>query len=52
MVGTVGHYYNVLEWVSLEEAVRLKIENNMSGARDPRDDPDYPRNNQGNADRE
>ena len=52
MVGTVGHYYNVLEWVSLEEAVRLKIENNMSGARDPRDDPDYPRNNQVNADRE
>lgn len=42
MVGTVGHYYNVLEWVSLEEAVRLKTEENMSGARDPRDDPDYP----------
>ncbi|HIY68874.1 MAG TPA: DUF4984 domain-containing protein [Candidatus Alistipes intestinigallinarum] len=42
MVGTVGHFYNVLEWVSLEEAVRLKTEENISGARDPRDDPDYP----------
>lgn len=44
MVGTVGHYYNVLEWVSLEEAVRLKTEENMSGARDPRTDPAYPGN--------
>lgn len=42
MVGSVGHYYNVLEWVTLEEAVRLKKEENMSGARDPRLDPDYP----------
>lgn len=37
MVGTVGDYYNILEWVSLEEAVRLKQEENISGARDPRD---------------
>lgn len=44
MVGTVGHFYNVLEWVSLEEAVRLKTEEGMSGARDPRLDPDYPGN--------
>lgn len=44
MVGTVGHYYNVLEWVTLEEAVRLKTEENMSGARDPRNDPQYPGN--------
>lgn len=33
----MGDYYNILEWVSLEEAVRLKQEENMSGARDPRD---------------
>lgn len=26
MVGTVGHYYNVLEWISDEEAERLKRE--------------------------
>lgn len=36
-VGTVGDFYNILEWVSFEEAVRLKAEENMSGARDPRD---------------
>lgn len=35
MVGTVGNYYNILEWVSLEEAVRLKEEENMSGPRIP-----------------
>ena len=52
MVGAVGNYYNVLEWVSLEEAVRLKTEENMSGARDPRDDPDYPRKDQENNDQE
>lgn len=46
MVGAVGHYYNTLEWVSLEEAVRLKTEENMSGARDPREDPNYPGNAQ------
>jgi hypothetical protein len=26
MVGTVGHFYNVLEWISDEEAERLKRE--------------------------
>ncbi|WP_300735994.1 DUF4984 domain-containing protein [uncultured Alistipes sp.] len=35
MVGAVGNYYNILEWVSLEEAIRLKEEENMSGARIP-----------------
>lgn len=35
MVGTVGNYYNILEWVSLEEAIRLKEEENMSGPRIP-----------------
>lgn len=35
MVGTVGDYYNILEWVSLEEAIRLKEEENMSGPRIP-----------------
>ncbi|MBQ2374407.1 MAG: DUF4984 domain-containing protein [Alistipes sp.] len=28
-VGTVGHYYNILEWVSDEEAERLQRENGM-----------------------
>ncbi len=28
-VGTVGHYYNILEWISDEEAERLKRENGM-----------------------
>lgn len=35
MVGNVGHFYNILEWVSLEEAIRLKKEENISGARIP-----------------
>ena len=35
MVGNVGNFYNILEWVSLEEAIRLKKEENMSGARIP-----------------
>jgi hypothetical protein len=26
MIGTVGHYYNILEWVSDEEAERLQKE--------------------------
>ena len=29
MVGTVGHYYNILEWISDEEAERLQRENGM-----------------------
>ena len=28
-VGTVGHYYNILEWISDEEAERLQRENGM-----------------------
>ena len=28
-VGTVGHFYNILEWISDEEAERLKRENGM-----------------------
>ena len=28
-VGTVGHYYNIMEWVSDEEAARLKREEGM-----------------------
>ena len=28
-VGTVGHYYNILEWISDEEADRLQRENGM-----------------------
>lgn len=28
-VGTVGHFYNIMEWISDEEAERLKIEEGM-----------------------
>jgi len=28
-VGTVGHFYNIMEWISDEEAERLKMENGM-----------------------
>ena len=28
-VGTVGHFYNIMEWVSDEEAHRLKMEEGM-----------------------
>ena len=28
-VGTVGHFYNVMEWISDEEADRLRRENGM-----------------------
>ena len=28
-IGTVGHYYNILEWISDEEAERLKRENGL-----------------------
>ena len=28
-IGTIGHFYNVLEWVSDEEADRLQRENGM-----------------------
>lgn len=28
-VGTVGHYYNIMEWISDEEAERLRIEEGM-----------------------
>ena len=26
MIGTVGHFYNVMEWISDEEAERLRNE--------------------------
>ena len=29
MIGTVGHFYNILEWISDEEAERLQRENGM-----------------------
>ena len=28
-VGTVGHFYNVMQWVSDEEAERLRMEEGM-----------------------
>jgi hypothetical protein len=28
-VGTVGHFYNIMEWVTEEEAMRLKKEEGM-----------------------
>jgi hypothetical protein len=28
-IGTVGHFYNVMEWISDEEAERLKRESGM-----------------------
>jgi hypothetical protein len=28
-VGTIGHFYNVLEWISDEEAERLQREEGM-----------------------
>ena len=28
-VGTVGHFYNIMEWISEEEAMRLKREEGM-----------------------
>ena len=28
-VGTVGHFYNIMEWISDEEAERLRIEEGM-----------------------